>query len=173
MAGCNRSPHVDGLLPMTGVTPRLRPAAARDRAAIRALLERASLPTADLDVAADLSFWAAADGDRLVGVVGLERYGAVGLLRSLVVAPEYRDRGLGVALVAELERAAHAAGVERLVLLTQTRQSYFERLGYVLVDRAEVPDALQATAEFRTLCPSSAACLTKALTAVAVGVRHG
>ena len=35
-----------------------------------------------------------------VGAIGLERHGSSGLLRSLVVAPSQRGRGVGGALVA-------------------------------------------------------------------------
>ena len=39
---------------------------------------------------------------QILGVVGLECYGDVGLLRSLAVSPEVRGRGLGVKLVQAL-----------------------------------------------------------------------
>jgi N-acetylglutamate synthase-like GNAT family acetyltransferase len=80
--------------------PRVQVGGAEDTAAIQALLTDARLPIEDFDEPAALGFWVVRDRKRVVGAVGLERYGAVGLLRSLVVAPEHRSRGLGLALVA-------------------------------------------------------------------------
>jgi amino-acid N-acetyltransferase len=146
---------------------------AGDLTAIQALLTAARLPIEDLDEPADLGFWVVRDGERVVGAIGLECHDTVGLLRSLVLAPEYRKRGLGLALVAALERYARSAGVEVLVLLTQTAAPFFDRLGYSVVDRAYVPDEVKASAEFRSLCPASAICMTKSLVSPSSGAPHG
>ena len=50
-----------------------------------------------------------------------------------------------------------------LVLLTLTAVSFFERQGYRVIDRRSVPDDVQATAEFKSLCPASAICMAKAI----------
>jgi amino-acid N-acetyltransferase len=155
------------------VAPQVQAGGAGDRAAIHALLAAARLPVEDLDEPADLGFWVVRDGRQVVGAVGLERYDAVGLLRSLVVAPEHRKRGLGLALVAALERDAQGAGIELLVLLTQTAEPFFARLGYSAVDRAYVPEEVKASAEFRSLCPASAICMTRSLVSSGPGVPHG
>lgn len=141
----------------------VRPTTAADSAALRSLLEQSALATADLTTAPDLRFWVLIDGDQIVGAVGLERYGAAGLLRSLVVSPDSQRRGLGQRLVATLEREATAAGVKTLVLLTQTAERFFTRLGYIVSDRRDVPDAIRQSAEFRSLCPAAAVCMMKAL----------
>jgi amino-acid N-acetyltransferase len=144
-----------------------------DRGAVLGLLEQASLPTADLDEPAAVQFWIAMAVDRLVGAIGLERHGTDGLLRSLVVAPDHRSRGVGHALVAALERDARLAGIGQLVLLTQTAKPYFERLGFEVVARDTVPGPVQASAEFRSLCPASAVCMTKHLQQAGTGARNG
>jgi len=141
----------------------IRASDAADFRQVLALLTGAGLPTEDLDTAPELRFWVAEDEGKIVGAVGLERTGTAGLLRSLVVAPGYRAKGLGRELVATLERNAEADGVEILVLLTQTAKSFFGGLGYRLVDRAYVPDEIKQSAEFRSLCPASARCLTKSI----------
>jgi len=141
--------------------------------AVRALLSSAGLPVEDLDQPADLGFWVVRQDKQVVGAVGLERYDAVGLLRSLVVAPERRNRGLGLVLVAALEKDARSAGVEVLVLLTQTAEPLFARLGYSIVDRASVPGEVKASAEFQSLCPASAICMTKSLVSASPGAPHG
>jgi amino-acid N-acetyltransferase len=142
---------------------RAAPAEAGERAAIEALLRAAGLPTADLAGRDDLRFWRVCDRGRVVGAIGLEPHGDVGLLRSLVVAPELRGRGLGVVLVDALEREARATGLGALVLLTQTAEAFFANRGYRRIDRAAVPAAVQASAEFRSLCPASAAAMIKVL----------
>jgi amino-acid N-acetyltransferase len=142
---------------------RIEVAGATDRAPIEALLRAAALPTADLGSATDLRLWAARDAGRVVGAIGLERHGTVGLLRSLVVAPELRGHGLGGLLVDALEHDARAAGLDSLVLLTQTAETFFAHRGYARIERAAAPHAVQESTEFRSLCPASAATMIKVL----------
>jgi amino-acid N-acetyltransferase len=134
-----------------------------DRAAVERLLAAAGLPTADLDTARDLRLRVVRENGRVVGAIGLERFGAVGLLRSLVVAPELRGRGLGGTLVDAAEQDARAAGLDLLVLLTQTAETFFARRGYVRIDRAAAPAAVRESAEFASLCPASATTMIKPL----------
>ncbi len=152
---------------------RIRRAEASDQAAVLQLLQGAGLPTADLTSAAGLQFWVSETGGRLGGVIGLERFGTDALLRSLCVAPDYQRRGLGQELVTRLERDARAEGIERLVLLTETAEAFFRRLGYELIDRRYAPEEFKESAEFRSLCPASAACMTKELVARRAATLHG
>jgi len=48
-------------------------------------------------------------------------------------------------------------------LLTTTAREFFERLGYAAVDRADVPGAIRATAQFSSLCADSATVMVKRL----------
>jgi N-acetylglutamate synthase-like GNAT family acetyltransferase len=141
----------------------MRASTAADFGQVRALLAGAGLPVEDLDTAPGLRFWVAEDGDELIGAIGLEQSGTAGLLRSLVVAPAYRKRGLARSLVAAVEREAVVERIEQLVLLTQTAEAFFSALGYHVVDRAYVPDEIKESAEFRSLCPASALCMTKSI----------
>jgi amino-acid N-acetyltransferase len=134
-----------------------------DVAAVQQLLVASQLPVDDLDEARELRFWVAEAHERVIGAIALERYGAVGLLRSLVVAASHQKQGVGGDLVATLEREARYSGVERLVLLTQTAETFFHRIGYCLVDLGDVSDEIKASAEFRSLCPATALCMTKSL----------
>jgi amino-acid N-acetyltransferase len=68
-----------------------------------------------------------------------------------------------MAIRALLRSAELPTDVMQLVLLTQTAQSFFERLGYGVIDRALSPEAVRTSAEFRSLCPASAVCMTKTL----------
>jgi amino-acid N-acetyltransferase len=96
-------------------------------------------------------------------VVGVERHGGVGLLRSLAVAEGKRGTGLGRALVGHAEAWARAQGIDTLCLLTRHAAGFFARLGYVETPRDAAPAAISATAEFSWLCPASAAFMRKAL----------
>jgi amino-acid N-acetyltransferase len=142
---------------------RLRSAEARDGSAIRALLEINGLPTCDLGSARP-DFVVAEAGQDLAGAGALERFGTVALLRSVVVAADRRGSGVGRRIVRELEQRARASGVRELVLLTQTAAPFFERHGFRIVERSKVSPAVQASEEFRSICPSSAICMVKRLT---------
>ncbi|HSD73828.1 MAG TPA: arsenic resistance N-acetyltransferase ArsN2 [Steroidobacteraceae bacterium] len=143
----------------TGVSP----AASADLPAIVALLGAASLPVADLESTSHPEFLVARRGRRVIGVVGLERFGDVGLLRSLAVSPGDRGRGLGLALTRALEQHAARSGLASLVLLTETARNFFEQQGYQVIARADAPQAVHASSEFRLLCPDSAVCMSKRL----------
>ena len=145
---------------------RIRAATAFDREGVCSLLAASSLPTVDLDSATDLCFWVAEESGQLIATIGLERHGASGLLRSLVVSASHRRRGLGRELVAKVESAALKAEIELLVLLTETAERFFRSLGFAPVDRGYLPDEIKDSAEFRSLCPASAVCMTKSLVSV-------
>jgi len=140
----------------------IRLATDQDRDAIHAILRSAGLPTADLDTARPL-FVVAHEGAALIGTAALERHGAAALVRSVAVVPEARNQGLGRALLEKLEAHARARGIRQLVLLTETAGPFFERAGYTALDRTSAPPAVQVSAEFRSLCPASATCMSKVL----------
>ncbi len=56
-----------------------------------------------------------------------------------------------------------AEGLKTMVLLTQAAEGFFGKRGYVLTPREQVPEPIRQTAEFRSLCPATAACMSKAL----------
>jgi amino-acid N-acetyltransferase len=141
---------------------RVSPAGAHDLAAIRALLERCGLPTSDLESARP-EFAVIRENDRVIAAGALQRFGSSALLRSVAVAADRRDRGLGEAVVGELERVARAARISQLILLTQTAADFFARRGYAVIERDAAPADIKGSEEFRSLCPSSAACMAKTL----------
>ena len=140
----------------------IRPATARDAKPIETLLQSTGLPVADLPSAKPF-FLVAFDGNALVGVAGIESLGEAALVRSVAVVPSYRSQGVGRLLVDRIEAQATKAGVKQLILLTETARVFFLRAGYRVIDRAEVPAAVQACEEFRSLCPQSATCMSKSL----------
>jgi amino-acid N-acetyltransferase len=142
---------------------QLRAGTARDAASIRALLESGGLPTSDLSMSSR-QFVVACDGEgEIVAAGALQTLGESALLRSVVVAAELRGTGLGRSIVQELERIARAAQVKQLALLTLTARRFFERQGYRVIARQALPEALQGTEEFQSLCPASAVCMAKSL----------
>lgn len=154
LAAVFRQPDADAI--------RYGPAAPEELGAIRALLERLHLPASDVG-GPHQAFIAARSGDELVGCVALERYGDAALLRSLAVVPRLQGAGLGKALHAQVLAEAGRQGVRALYLLTTTADRFFARAGFTRIDRASVPAALSASAEFRSLCPASAVCMLKRL----------
>jgi len=145
----------------TGLVIRL--AAAADLELAREWLAAAALPTGDLTPAHMADFLFALQGDRPVGMIGLEQYGRVGLLRSLVVDAQYRAAGVGRKLVAALETTAASRGVVELWLLTIDADDYFAGRGYIARQRVAVPITIQQTPEYSELCPGDAVVMSKAL----------
>ncbi len=143
--------------------PTLRQALPEDWRAVRELLLASNLPVDDLGPDRLERFLIAEDGDVVVGLIGLEVLGTLGLLRSLVVENEARRAGLGGKLVGALESAAQTAGLAELWLLTNDAERFFQRHNYEIVDRDSVPDEIRKTDEFRSLCPGTAFVMRKAL----------
>ena len=138
----------------------VRAARAEDLAPVLARLRAASLPEEGVAEAIG-AFVVAEDEGEIVGAAGLERYGEHALLRSVVVAPEMRGRGVGAALVEGALRAARDGGARAVYLLTTTAEDYFPRHGFRAIARAEVPRAVQESVEFRSACPESAVVMVR------------
>ena len=134
-----------------------------DLPAVRALLETERLPASDLDEQALDRFLILRDDSGVSGVVGLELYGEVAFLRSLVVAQHGRGSGVGSALTQAAERLAAEFGVKDVYLLTQTAERFFAGRGYSKMDRGDAPKEIQGTTQFSGLCPSSAVLMMKQL----------
>ncbi len=128
--------------------------------AIQALLTDCHLPTDGIELLADHCLVARA-GSKLLGTVALEPQGRSALLRSLAVAPDYRGRSLGRSLCARMVSHARLLGVEQLYLLTTGAEQYFAALGFKRAKRSAAPAQIQATSQFRSLCPKSAVCMAR------------
>lgn len=148
---------------MFAATAVLRRARADELDAVRALLGRCGLATADLDEGPPAEFTVALDGGQIVGAAALQCVGDAGLLRSVAVDPDWRGHGIAAALVESVEAGARSLGVRELWLLTTSAKSWFERHGYRAAARMEAPTAIQASRQFASLCPASSACLVKSL----------
>lgn len=132
-----------------------RQATPADWPQISTLLLAARLP---LDGAQEqlAHFVLALRGDEIAGCAGLERYGAIGLLRSVAVRESERGAGLGQELTRRVLAAARESGVRQVILLTETAGEFFPRFGFRQISRADVPPEARASVEFQTACPESA-----------------
>jgi amino-acid N-acetyltransferase len=129
---------------------------------ILALLDECELPREGL--APHLSTTLVArDGNQIVGSSALEIYEEFALLRSIAVRPAFRGRGLARRLTrAALDLAKHHQ-VTAVYLLTASASTYFLRLGFKSIPRSDVPEKVQRSVEFTTLCPDTATVMETSL----------
>ena len=142
----------------------LRPARSADLSAIEQLLTGSNLPLAGVPETLP-SFVVAEANGTIVGTAALEVCCDNALLRSVAVAPEWRSRGLGRALVTRVIADAEARGLRALYLLTTTAEHYFPSFGFHQITRDEVPADLRQTEEFASACPASAIVMCRACAA--------
>ena len=141
---------------------RIENATNQQRKLILSLLESEGLPVKDLPDSLN-NFLVSLNGPNIIGVIGLERYDNYGLLRSLVVDKNYRNKDIAAALVSKLEKLADSLELDSIFLLTETAPKYFERKGYNRIERTEVPKPVQASSEFSATCPVSAIVMKKSM----------
>ncbi|HEU4642732.1 MAG TPA: GNAT family N-acetyltransferase [Gemmatimonadaceae bacterium] len=119
--------------------------------------ERVMLPRSAESITLALdSFVVAVDArGRVMACGALKEYSpSLAEVASLAVAPEAHGRGLGRAIVAELESLAEARGIGELFALTLTPR-FFEAVGYAETDRARYPEKIRRDC---ASCTRRAAC---------------
>jgi N-acetylglutamate synthase-like GNAT family acetyltransferase len=129
---------------------------------LRAALDEAALPSDDL-AEPGRSFFRFDDGGEAIGFGGFESCGNDVLLRSIVMLPEARAKGLGRRATHLLLEESRKAGARRAFLLTTDAKAFFEELGFRLVERADAPADILATRQAASLCPSTAPLLVLSL----------
>jgi len=137
-------------------------ATAADWPAIETLLVASALP---LDGAAEAFATGLVEheDDELVGVAAIEPFAGAAVLRSVAVREDRQGHGLGQRLVHAAEDLARERGAAELILLTETAEPFFARLGYEVIDRASVADDVASSIEFSTACPSTAVAMRRRL----------
>ena len=130
-----------------------------DEIPIKSLLKKCGLPWEDITAHHLRHFLVLKDRTKLIGVIGMEVFEQVALLRSLAVRTHDRNRGYASELIKRAEKYAQSIGIHALYLLTMTAAAFLSRRGYKRLDRTLVPAALQGTGEFQSLCPASAVCM--------------
>ena len=129
---------------------------------ILALLEECELPKEGL--AAHLSTTLVArKGSEIIGCSALELYQEFALLRSVAVKPSFRKRGLALKLTKAALDLAKRYQATNVYLLTETASTFFSKIGFVHVPRSDVPENIQRSVEFTTLCPDTATVMTMSL----------
>jgi arsenite methyltransferase len=151
------------------VAAHVRPVTEAEREAVAALLEAAGLPADGVGDQFEAGFVVAEADGGIVGVAGMEIYGANGLLRSVAVAPAWRGRGVGEALVQERMAYATSRSLRAVFLLTTTAPAWFTKLGFAAVARDDVPAEVRRSPEFAGICPSTAAVMVRRLEAPVSG----
>ncbi|HVN47259.1 MAG TPA: arsenic resistance N-acetyltransferase ArsN2, partial [Bacteroidota bacterium] len=98
---------------------------------------------------------------KIVGAAGLELYNDIALLRSVVVEKSLRNSGIGSTLYDAIVQLAGTKNIRCLILLTTTADKYFERKGFVRIERSTLTGPITQSVEFTPACPSSAICMAK------------
>jgi len=82
--------------------------------------------------------------NKVVGVAGLHVLGQdLAEVRSLVVDPDYQQKGIGRMLVEHIIMESPKLGVERLISLTY-QVEFFSKLGFRIVERGNLPEKVWA-----------------------------
>jgi len=139
----------------------IRAATGSDLSIAIEMLDLAGLPTQDLSIR-HLALVAESEAS-VAGVVGLETFGNVGLLRSLIVSPNARGGGIGRLLVKSLELSARKRGIRELWLLTIDADQFFSKLNFEVRQREFAPEVIRGSQEFSALCPDDAVLMSKSL----------
>jgi amino-acid N-acetyltransferase len=137
------------------------PASQNSFSAAIALLKKNNLPTEDIDPGKQL--FVAEESNEVIATVAVEYDFNDALLRSLSVAEEKRNSGIGRQLVDFIEAYVKKQGVQTIYLLTTTAADFFSKIGYKIVDRSNVPGFIQNTKEYSVLCASSSTLMKKEL----------
>lgn len=140
----------------------IRTAANSQRKEIIQLLQGENLPVTDLPASLD-NFFVTMENDKVIGAIGLELYTDCGLLRSMIVSRDHRNKNIASGLIRKLEEFARTSGINTMYLLTETADKYFERQGYQKINRDDVPEELKVSSEFSHLCPATAFLMKKEL----------
>lgn len=143
-------------------TAEIYAASESDLAAVCALLVQCGLPLQGAADCLGTAIVARVDG-ALVGVAGIEKHARYGLLRSVAVAPRYRGHGLARTLCECCASQARDMGLDAIYLLTETACGMFTTLGYRCVARKDVPAAIRACEQFKSICPESATVMVRVL----------
>jgi amino-acid N-acetyltransferase len=139
-----------------------RQAVPKDWQSVKGLLESCSLP---LDGARQhfIDFLLAFEDGALAACGGLECYGDVALLRSVAVVPQHRGTGLGRELCGRLLASAKQRNIRTVALLTESAQDFFLKMGFEVVSRTMLPEAVKVSEELRGACPQTAIAMLRHL----------
>lgn len=128
----------------------------RELDSLRSFLRVNELPADDLKLSNSLYLTYYNSNEELVGSGGLEFYGNKALLRSLAVSQSMRSQTLGKQIVADLIEQVKSKDIKEIYLLTLTAYYFFLKLGFIEINRNEVPEEIKSSSEYSLACPASA-----------------
>ena len=146
----------------------VRPATPDDVVAVEEALLAAGLTIAGVRDQFGPSYAVAESHGTVIGATGIEVHHDFGLLRSAVVVPPWRGKGVGEALTRDRIAWSRREGLQALYLLTNTAAEFFPRFGFIRVERTRAPNAIQASREFAETCCASAVVMALPLTEAAL-----
>lgn len=133
----------------------LQPAQPEHRIDVEALLQGAGLSTAGLESAYDRG-WVALQGRDVVGFLTADQVGEAALIRSLAVAPAWRNQGVAARLLARCKRDWRTQGIRQLWLLTETAEHWFAQHAFQRVARTALPVFWQSHPLVKGVCSATA-----------------
>jgi len=122
---------------------------------VQSLLQSARLPVSDLGQRGQF-IYVFQTNEQVKGTGGFEVHGKHALIRSVSVVPENRGKGLGREIIGALKLLAAPHNVSDFYLLTTGAAGFFEKLGFIRIERSEAPEPIRRSSEFSAVCPSSA-----------------
>jgi amino-acid N-acetyltransferase len=140
----------------------IQQATEKDLDAIKKLLDDNNLPTTDIHQD-NIQFFIGLIDDKIMSVIGLEKYNDTGLLRSLAVTDLFKNQQVGSRLIRHIVDLCAPEHIDKIYLLTTTADKYFVKFGFTKIERMEAPDILKQTREFKDICPVSAVLMYKSL----------
>jgi amino-acid N-acetyltransferase len=124
------------------------------------LLKANQLPIQDLSPARN-PFYVFHAGGVLAATGSFEGYEELGLIRSIAVREEFRERSYGRQVVRFIEQEMANERIRSLYLLTEKARGFFTALGFQAIDRKYAPPAIATTSAFAHLCPTTATLMRK------------
>lgn len=119
------------------------------------LLERSALPISDINPDTSI-FLGVFIKNNLVGCVGLELFGSIGLLRSLAVLESNRANGMGFKLTNAIIDEAKKRSLSSIYLLTTDAEKFFEKVGFSKIVKRNAPKEIKVTKQYSEICSDSA-----------------
>jgi N-acetylglutamate synthase-like GNAT family acetyltransferase len=121
------------------------------------ILSLVGLPHEGMEEHLDDFLIAQSGGGKVIGCVGVERHGKIGLLRSAAVLPEYQGQRIGNKLIRQILKQAAGKGVTEVALLTTTAKDYFQdKFGFKEAKRSDYEASLAKSPEWNLPRCSSA-----------------
>lgn len=126
---------------------------------VKTILKENELPFQDIKQNQLHSFFGYYQNSKLIGLIGLEIFNNIALLRSLCV--RNKSAGVGSILLNYIEKYSLENNIKDLYLLTTTADIYFEKKGFKKEDKSNAPSSIKNSSEFNSICPCSAIFMVK------------